>query len=166
MASEAFYSNAPRIPPGRAGKYKLQNEISYYTHATCLNQNTHPKKKDTVGCMFPEVFARCLQCLCRVFAGVFSISGPSWRILGPLGPILGASWGILGPSWEPLGASWGHLGSILGPSWSILEHLGASWAHLGSILGPLGAILGAILSHLEPSWEPTCSMIPSMYENL
>ena len=56
-----------------------------------------------------------------------------------------SSWGLLGPSREPLGASWSHLGSILGSSWSILEHLGASRAHLGSILGPLGAILGANL---------------------
>jgi hypothetical protein len=54
---------------------------------------------------------------------------------------------------EPLGASWDHLGSILGPSWSILEYLEASWAHLGSILGTLGAILGASWGLLGPRWD-------------
>ena len=115
-------SNAPRIPPGRAGKYKLQIEISYYTHATCLNQNTHPKKN----ILSVECFQKCLQGVCSVFAGSLQGSaasrvhlGASWAqeshlgsLLGHLGPILGASWGILGPSSE-------HLGPIL-------EHLGAS----------------------------------------
>ena len=111
-------SNAPRIPPGRAGKYKLQNEIADYTHATCLNQNTPPKKN----ILSVECLQKCLQGVCKVFAGSLQGSSASWVHLG-------ASWGLLGPSWEPLGASWAHLGSLLGHLGAIL---GASWAHLGA----------------------------------
>ena len=53
------------------------------------------------------------------------------RHLGHLGTILGPSWAILN-----------HLGTILGPSWAIL---GPSWA----ILGGLWAILGGLRAILE-----------------
>ena len=77
------------------------------------------------------------------------------------------------------------LGSLLGPSWTILgtilvhlgDHLGPSWEHLGSILratcsqvggpgspswGILGAswaILGPSWDHLGPSWGPSSAIL-------
>ena len=73
--------------------------------------------------------------------------GPSWLILGHLGPILSLSWGILN-----------HLGAILGPSWSILAHPGPSWAHLAPILNQFRVHLGAIL---WPSWAYFWLKLPS-----
>ena len=74
-------------------------------------------------------------------------SGPSWALLGQLGPC-----------WDHLGAMLGHLGAILG-------HLGTSWGHLGVILGHLGPILGPLGSswgHIgqlqaEPGASPSSS---------
>ena len=70
--------------------------------------------------------------------------GVSWEVLGG---ILGPSWdvlGRLGPSWGHLGSSWRRLGPIrihLGSSWS---RPGPSWGHRLTSWGQLGGIMGQL----------------------
>ena len=74
-----------------------------------------------------------------------TILGPFWALLGPSWGHNGASWdhvrAFLGPSWLILG----HLGPILSLSWGILNHLGAILVHLG----PSWPILGPSCAHFE-----------------
>ena len=87
----------------------------------------------------------------------------SWAYLGALGGCLGALGGYLGAPWISLGFLWAVLGSIGGlqlqfchPNDSCGTIVGPSWR----ILNPLGSFIDLILSIFQHS-EPKTSQVPA-----